>query len=1608
MLYYYRVDCPPPKDLMEHAEVFIDKVQQPLIFTEPTPEEINLLSQNINSDIIVKKTAKKTIDGVSVCPDNRERDREERIKFAQSSSSTTSSSGEMIGRKPPGMSGVPSGPGIAGMFPDRTQSSIRLTRDTRPTVRNANSLFSRVSSYDETITRSNTVSSASILNTKKVGIIRSSTESSSTSSSNSVPNMFQPPWRTSTTTTNSTNNSTSTTTTTSTSSSSIGKDSTGESKSEWRVNSDASKNWRTDGSVNSSLSGKSNSTNAQQKSSSSATGKDLFDADDPTSSWDNHAREYLNRKRGVISGNVSKSGKPYNRDRRFDTENDLFKTKADTFDTFDMIEERDLFGSGRLPNSSFGGYQSTGATNDLFSGGRGKSSHISGRFNRGESGREYGSNDKWNTSHHGSKSYGSNNERDGRYQSRYQGHHYQRSSGGGHGNDEDNDRSFGGNSDDDEYRRSSLPEWSLEDPNNIDVTKVGTFDASGAFHEAIDDDTSSTIDEHKSKGNNNKNDNRSKSNEPQSSKTNDSKDRSSSETNRTNGDNVESMRKDSIDDSSSNRSSQEKQNGDQRSKQQNRTSETSKIDDKSTNSKAKDTDIVSDEDPTKGFIYFQFYTFILLIFLLSFLDDDSYAHMANDPHNLFSKFEVDDDGDSTALLTKQLSKLFTETIGDELKPSKSSGDSIGYLHDRFNSQNVVGNNSQSQQEQVSMFSSSSLVDELIGHEDKLGKNNLDDQATNDVIHQRLGSNDTISGNKGPLSMLNDNFNYNFDSNHMTSVSDASNYISSQIINSQSLFSKPTTRKISSLTPFDLESDDPTNGNSRIALSMMQSAAPQREHATEQSEPISMTTNSNKSSDNDTWFYRDPQGTVQGPFSSNEMYDWFVNGYFNIDLLVRRGCDTSFKKLGDLYQACGRVPFLTPSSTSSSYNNMAPNETSSNSYLFGSSMLNASNQHNHPQAESIVSPSANFLHKNQTSPPIHHQVQVPSSQSHNLPFSSLLDDISKPIGSIAPPSSLLFSNAQPPQTAATMTNHNLKEENLPSSILGGPLLSSGPNLLQRQQQQQQQQQQQGPTGDSQIANLLGIGPQNAIQAQAQLRLILAQLMKNDRFVQLTNAQQQQIVMDKFIQLNSQNLNHFHEPSPPVEQYNMVAKPPTPPTDMYNMNSIRPKPNQEDIIINQQQHRPPQQAKVSVDANIKPPTHVPTQDPFEHHHQQQQQHKQPNQPLVGHVGQRGQSLPMEHSIHQNPSSQHVEPIQPKPNPFQLLQAAIAAGNNSSTQWENIVPGAMSLSAVEELQRREAEERYKKQHQQPDDDDFIQKVDRRKHSKAKNDANKHLTKHETSKPNQAQQQQQQSLPTPLPPPTQHGGKVQMIDSKPEIAESVHIQNQLQGVNIGPHSVQPLPKKSVWGNPTLTSNDSPPLSIVEIQKIQEEKEREEEENRKRVLQQQMASFIANQQQQQANRSGVAPFKWASSQWQEQNSSKIKSLAEIQAEEAEKAAALRAQQEAETRRRIASSNTITPLSAIVAKNSTGSVWNSSSTQLFNTNASVNKNSMWDEDENPTLAAAASISNPINNGPNVSGSTYSKSLVKPLAKVDSSFFKHVLKAFPKTVKKVEVKHFLII
>eukprot|EP00092_Neocalanus_flemingeri_P101643 GFUD01129966.1.p1 GENE.GFUD01129966.1~~GFUD01129966.1.p1 ORF type:complete len:1161 (-),score=418.37 GFUD01129966.1:140-3577(-) len=58
----------------------------------------------------------------------------------------------------------------------------------------------------------------------------------------------------------------------------------------------------------------------------------------------------------------------------------------------------------------------------------------------------------------------------------------------------------------------------------------------------------------------------------------------------------------------------------------------------------------------------------------------------------------------------------------------------------------------------------------------------------------------------------------------------------------------------------------------------------------------------------TWSYLDPQGQVQGPFQSDEMLEWFTAGYFPADLMVRRSCDQRFTSLTDLTKLYSRVPF----------------------------------------------------------------------------------------------------------------------------------------------------------------------------------------------------------------------------------------------------------------------------------------------------------------------------------------------------------------------------------------------------------------------------------------------------------------------------------------------------------------------------------------------------------------------------------------------------------------------------------------------------------------------------------------------------------------------------
>ncbi|XP_073530603.1 GRB10-interacting GYF protein 2 isoform X5 [Phyllobates terribilis] len=60
-----------------------------------------------------------------------------------------------------------------------------------------------------------------------------------------------------------------------------------------------------------------------------------------------------------------------------------------------------------------------------------------------------------------------------------------------------------------------------------------------------------------------------------------------------------------------------------------------------------------------------------------------------------------------------------------------------------------------------------------------------------------------------------------------------------------------------------------------------------------------------------WYYKDPQGEIQGPFSNREMAEWYQAGYFPMTLLLRRVCDEAFQALGDIIKLWGRVPFITP-------------------------------------------------------------------------------------------------------------------------------------------------------------------------------------------------------------------------------------------------------------------------------------------------------------------------------------------------------------------------------------------------------------------------------------------------------------------------------------------------------------------------------------------------------------------------------------------------------------------------------------------------------------------------------------------------------------------------
>ena len=52
-----------------------------------------------------------------------------------------------------------------------------------------------------------------------------------------------------------------------------------------------------------------------------------------------------------------------------------------------------------------------------------------------------------------------------------------------------------------------------------------------------------------------------------------------------------------------------------------------------------------------------------------------------------------------------------------------------------------------------------------------------------------------------------------------------------------------------------------------------------------------------------WYYKDLQGQVRGPFSQNQMLQWYDNGHFNDELEIAQGENSMFLPLKKYKEYC---------------------------------------------------------------------------------------------------------------------------------------------------------------------------------------------------------------------------------------------------------------------------------------------------------------------------------------------------------------------------------------------------------------------------------------------------------------------------------------------------------------------------------------------------------------------------------------------------------------------------------------------------------------------------------------------------------------------------------
>ncbi|EAL20161.1 hypothetical protein CNBF2380 [Cryptococcus deneoformans B-3501A] len=210
-----------------------------------------------------------------------------------------------------------------------------------------------------------------------------------------------------------------------------------------------------------------------------------------------------------------------------------------------------------------------------------------------------------------------------------------------------------------------------------------------------------------------------------------------------------------------------------------------------------------------------------------------------------------------------------------------------------------------------------------------------------------------------------------------------------------------------------------------------------------------------------WFYRDPNGQEQGPFTGTQMHDWYSHSYFTDDLPLRRASESDFRPLSELKAATGNAvqPFLSP---------IRPRQLPPNLPI----PIAALQQH------AMSSLPDNFRNLSMQSPigsdpRVSPQPPLPSvpgaapyipgydtAFSHNYPLGHQpLDQVASPGYA---PSPTQGWNALAPQPSLRMGMSPLSPA--PFSNIGVPSpIGSAPLQYMQQQQQQQQQQHQGYFG-----------------------------------------------------------------------------------------------------------------------------------------------------------------------------------------------------------------------------------------------------------------------------------------------------------------------------------------------------------------------------------------------------------------------------------------------------------------------------------------------------------------------------------------------------------------